>query len=165
MPAEVVNIMDIISASLFILGLRGLSHPRTSIRGNLMGAVGMFIAIVVTLLDRQIVRYEIIAAGFIVGAAVGTVLITRTPPVRFTVATAFVGLIGSVTFWGSLVAFSKLQGLVTEKSVHFWGDQFVKFFLLGFSVFLCVVVTLHARISIGTPWHLHPCSVCSSPFP
>ena len=180
MPAEVVNIMYIISASLFILGLRGLSHPRTSIRGNLMGAAGMLIAVVVTLLYRQIVGYEIIAAGFVVGAAVGTVLalriqmtampqlvglyngfggaasllvagavlietvlITRTPPVRFTVATAFAGFIGSVTFWGSLVAFSKLQGLVTEKSVRFWGDQFVKFFFLGFSIFLGVVVTLH----------------------
>ena len=180
MSTEIVNIMYLISASLFILGLRGLSHPRTSIRGNMMGAAGMLIAVVVTLLDRQIVGYGIIAAGFVVGAAAGTVLalriqmtampqlvglfngfggaasllvagavmietilITRIPPVRFTVATAFAGLIGSVTFWGSFVAFAKLQGIITEKSLRFWGDQFVKFFFLGVSVLFGVLVSLH----------------------
>ena len=73
----VVNLVYLLAAALFILGLKGLSHPRTAVRGNLMGATGMLIAIVVTLFDREIVSFEIIAAGMVVGAVVGIVLATR----------------------------------------------------------------------------------------
>jgi NAD(P) transhydrogenase subunit beta len=45
---------------------------------------------------------------------------------QFLVATAASGLIGAVTFWGSLVAFGKLQGLITEKPVRYTGEQVVK---------------------------------------
>ncbi len=69
MQLDLVNIIYLLAASLFIIGLKGLSHPRTSIRGNMMGALGMLIAVVVTLLDRQIVRFEIIAAGLVVGGS------------------------------------------------------------------------------------------------
>jgi NAD(P) transhydrogenase subunit beta len=74
---DVVNLAYLLAAVLFILGLKGLSHPRTAVRGNLMGATGMLIAIVVTLFDREIVRPEFIAAGMVVGAVIGIVLATR----------------------------------------------------------------------------------------
>ena len=77
LPDYVVNLAYLLAAALFILGLKGLSHPRTAVRGNLMGATGMLIAIVVTLFDREIVRPEFIAAGMLVGAVVGIVLATR----------------------------------------------------------------------------------------
>ncbi|HCQ01292.1 MAG TPA: NAD synthetase, partial [Candidatus Latescibacteria bacterium] len=48
MSADLVNIVYLIAASLFVLGLKGLSHPRTAVRGNMLGALGMFIAVVVT---------------------------------------------------------------------------------------------------------------------
>ena len=168
MQLDLVNIIYLLAASLFILGLKGLSHPRTSLRGNMMGALGMLIAVVVTLLDRQIVRFEIIAAGLVVGAGIGavlavkirmtampqlvglfngfggaasllvagavlieTILVNKNPSSRFTIATAASGLIGAVTFWGSLIAFGKLQGLVTEKPVRYFGEQIVKILLLS----------------------------------
>ena len=59
---------------LFILGLRGLTHPRTAVRGNLLGAVGMLLAVCATLLDRQIVSFELILAGLVVGSIIGAVL-------------------------------------------------------------------------------------------
>ncbi len=43
----------LVAAILFILGLKGLTHPRTAVRGNLIGALGMLLAVVVTLLDRS----------------------------------------------------------------------------------------------------------------
>jgi len=49
------------------------------VRGNLMGATGMFIAVVVTLLDRHIVSFEVIIAGLVLGALFGTLLATRVP--------------------------------------------------------------------------------------
>ena len=42
---------------LFILGLKFLSSPRTARTGNRLAAVGMFLATVATLLDRQVVSY------------------------------------------------------------------------------------------------------------
>ena len=55
-----IEVCYLLAAVLFTLGIKGLSHPRTAVRGNLLAAVGMLIAIVVTLLDKRIVSYEVI---------------------------------------------------------------------------------------------------------
>ena len=151
---NLVNLVYLVSAVLFILGLRGLAHPRTAVRGNLMGATGMFLAVVVTLLNQRIVGFEVILAGLALGALVGVVLALKVPltampqlvallngfgggasslvagaaleealltagapGVQFTIASSLSGLIGSVTLFGSLVAFGKLRGLVSERPV------------------------------------------------
>jgi len=75
--SELVNISYLVAASFFIFGLKGLSHPRTAVRGNILGAIGMLIAILVTLLDKQIISYELIIVGFIIGGAIGAVLAVR----------------------------------------------------------------------------------------
>ena len=75
--SPLVNIAYLIAAALFIFGLKGLSHPRTAVRGNLIGAVGMLLAVVVTLLDRQILSYEWIILGFVIGGAVGAVFAVK----------------------------------------------------------------------------------------
>ena len=77
MPSGFVNLAYLLAATLFILGLRGLGHPRTAVRGNLLGAVGMLIAVIVTLVDQRIVGYEVIIAGFVIGAALGAVLAVK----------------------------------------------------------------------------------------
>ena len=158
-----IQVAYILASVLFILGLKGLSHPRTAVRGNLTGAVGMLIAIVATLLDRNIISYEYILLGTLLGSVAGAIFalkvkMTAMPQMvalfngfggaasvlvagavlsesllrggeggmQFLVATAASGLIGAVTFWGSLVAFGKLQGLITEKPVRYTGEQVVK---------------------------------------
>ena len=158
-----IQVAYILASVLFILGLKGLSHPRTAVRGNLTGAIGMLIAIVATLLDKNIISYEYILLGALAGSVAGTlfalkVKMTAMPQMvalfngfggaasvlvagavlsesllrggeggtQFLVATAASGLIGAVTFWGSLVAFGKLQGLITEKPVRYTGEQVVK---------------------------------------
>ncbi|MEJ2307464.1 MAG: NAD(P)(+) transhydrogenase (Re/Si-specific) subunit beta, partial [candidate division WOR-3 bacterium] len=144
----ILNIAYLISAVLFILGLKQLSHPGTAVRGNFMGALGMFVAVIATVIARGILDFELILAAFVVGAALGAVLaykvkmaampqlvalfngfggaasvlvagvtIIGIPPGSFSlakqslVAGSASGIIGSVTFWGSLVAFGKLQGV------------------------------------------------------
>ena len=67
----------LVAAVLFILGLKGLARPRTAVRGNLLGASGMLIAIVVTLLDRAILSFSLLAIGLAVGCVVGAGLATR----------------------------------------------------------------------------------------
>lgn len=71
MSAELVNIGYIVAAALFIIGLKMLGSPATAVRGNLWSAWAMLIAIVVTLLDKQIVTFEWIIGGALVGAAIG----------------------------------------------------------------------------------------------
>ena len=171
MSSELVNIAYLIAASFFIFGLKGLTHPRTAVRGNMLGAIGMLIAIMVTLLDRQIISYQLIFVGFVIGGAIGAVLAVRIQmtampqlvalyngfggaasimvagaayyeavlksqtgigvglPMQLTIAAAASGVIGAVTFWGSLVAFGKLQGLLGDSPFIYKGEQIVKLIL------------------------------------
>lgn len=58
-------------ALLFIFGLKLLSHPSTARKGNLLSSLAMLIAVVVTLLDKQIISFEFIFTAIILGSAVG----------------------------------------------------------------------------------------------
>ena len=73
----VINLGYLAATVLFILGLRFLSSPRTARRGNRVAAVGMAIAIVVTLLDADVVSYTMIAIAVPLGAAIGLVAARR----------------------------------------------------------------------------------------
>lgn len=66
-----VNFVYVVSAVLFIFGLKLLSHPATARKGNLLSALGMFVAVIVTLLDKNILSFELILAGIVVGSAIG----------------------------------------------------------------------------------------------
>jgi NAD(P) transhydrogenase subunit beta len=66
------------------------------------------------------------ASVFVAGAALIEVSVkTKNPELHLTVATAVSGLVGAVTFWGSLIAFGKLQGLKFANDVRFPGQQLV----------------------------------------
>ena len=74
-----INLFYLGAAVLFILALKDMSHPRTAVRGNLLGATGMLVAIVVTLTDRRIVSFQVIVAAIVVGALVGSLMAYRAP--------------------------------------------------------------------------------------
>jgi len=74
---DFIELGYLVGASLFILGLKGLGRPRTARRGNLLGAAGMLVAILVTLIDQAIVSYWVLAAGLAVGTAIGVLLAVR----------------------------------------------------------------------------------------
>ncbi|MCI0696013.1 NAD(P)(+) transhydrogenase (Re/Si-specific) subunit beta [candidate division KSB1 bacterium] len=81
MPKEeaIVKLFYLAAAVLFIIGIKGLSHPRTAVRGNLLAALGMLLAIVITLTDKRIVSFQIIVAGFVAGGLLGTIMAYRAP--------------------------------------------------------------------------------------
>lgn len=180
MPLAFVNIAYLIAAVLFIMGLKGLAHPRTAVRGNFLGGMGMLIAIVVTLFLGKL-SFGLILAGIIVGSLIGAVLAVKiqmtampqmvallngfgggasvlvagaellkenhipgTSDLQTLVAIAASGIIGAVTFWGSLVAFGKLQGFgVPDRPVRYSGEQIVKVLLLLASIGFGALVVIN----------------------
>src|SRR6202795_629366 len=81
---SVIALSYIVAAVLFIFGLKHLSSPRTAGSGTRLAAIGMAIALGVTLLDRQIVSYWTIAIGTLIGGVMGvyfarTVQMTAMP--------------------------------------------------------------------------------------
>jgi len=150
----IAQIAYLVSAILFVSGIKQLSSPATARSGNVRASVAMLLAIVVTLLDNRILDWTTVAASVIAGAVVGGVLARKIEmtamPQLVAVFNGFGGgasaavaaaefvrlegsgpglgtgvtivlstLIGAVTFSGSLIAFGKLQGIVTGKPVTF----------------------------------------------
>ena len=60
MSPTVVNLIYLIAGILFILGIKGLTKPSTAVRGNQLSSLGMLIAIVVTLLNAEVVNFTYI---------------------------------------------------------------------------------------------------------
>jgi H+-translocating NAD(P) transhydrogenase subunit beta len=90
----------LLASILFVLGLRGLSHPETARRGMHLAEFGMVAAVVGTLLHREIVSYEWIIAGLLLGSTIGLAMGVWVPmtamPQRTALSHAFGALAASL---------------------------------------------------------------------
>ncbi len=161
---DVTMVAYIVSAVFFILALRGLSNPESARTGNILGMVGMGLAIVTTLISPVVQSYVFIILAIVVGGAIGTVVALRVQmtalPQLVAAFHSLVGMaavlvasaalfapesygigspghihagsliemslgtaIGAITFSGSLIAFGKLQGLISGKPLMFKGQH------------------------------------------
>lgn len=77
MNADFVNFVYLVSAVLFILGIKGLTKPKTALRGNLLSATGMLLAVTVTLVTVNNVDFTYIVAGALVGSMIGALMALR----------------------------------------------------------------------------------------
>jgi len=68
---EALRYSYIVSAAMFVLGLKGLSSPKWARSGMLLAAFGMFLAVLGTLFNHEIVTYTWILIGLLIGAVVG----------------------------------------------------------------------------------------------
>ena len=179
----------LLAAVLIILGLKGLSSPKTAVRGNIIASIGMLIAVIITLIANGTISIGWIFAGIISGSLIGILLATRTTitsmpqlvatfnglggaasvlvttnefvnrgagsvlsnstatdtPIAFLLfATLASALIGSVTFWGSMIAFSKLQGLLPDNPIMIPGRHV-------FNVFLLIIILISSVILMTQP--------------
>ena len=88
-----IQLTYLVAASLFILGLKKLGSPATARNGNLVAAVGMLLAIIATLLDQQVLNYEMILVGLAIGSVIGTVIAYK---VQMTEMPQMVGLLNGL---------------------------------------------------------------------
>lgn len=171
-------LLYLISAVLFILSLRGLSHPETARQGLNFGMTGMGIAILTTLMTPAVSSYGLIIAGIVIGGTIGTVTAVKikmtalpqlvaafhslvglaavcvavaafTNPEAYNIGspgsihlTSLIEMtlgvaIGAITFTGSIIAWGKLQGVISGKPLSFPGQHFVNAGL-GLAVVLLV---------------------------
>jgi len=73
------NLAYLLASALFILGLRGLTHPRTAVRGMQMGALGMFVAVMATVIGGGILDWTWVIAGLLIGSVVGILTAIKIP--------------------------------------------------------------------------------------
>ena len=178
----IIPVLYIISAILFVFGIKQLSKATTARRGNATSALGMLIAVIGTLVGRGF-QFQWIIVGALAGAIVGVVASKRVQMTGmpemvalfngfgglasllvgwgtyqvvadsmgvgwgaaaadgaaflaavgggFSSATIYLAiLIGGVTFTGSVIAWGKLSGAVTQKPVLFTGQNIVNFLIV-----------------------------------
>lgn len=174
-----IQLTYLVAASLFFLGLKQLGSPATARNGNLLASIGMLIAILATLLNQEVLNYQMILIAIAIGSAIGAIGAQKVemtampqmvglfnglggaasalvavgefwryfgtfdrPPLDTTITVVLGVLIGGVTFTGSLIAFAKLQGIMSGSPIVFPLQQPFNALLLGgflaASVYLCV---------------------------
>ena len=119
--ALIINLAYVLATTLFIVGLKLLSHPSSAKKGNLVSAVGMFIAVVVTLIDQQIISYHWILLGFVIGGAYGawkakTVEMTQMPEM-VSLFNGFGGAASLLLGWATVSGMSSIALATTDSLI------------------------------------------------
>jgi len=171
---DFISAAYIVAFSLFIIGLRRLTHPATARQGNKIAAAGMAVAVFATLCDPIIDDWPLIILGVVIGTAVGVpaarnVKMTAMPqmvalfngvgggavalvawaefrhaggdiPLEEMIPILFSAIIGSVSFWGSNIAFGKLQEILPGRPIMLPGQTFINAALLLVAIGCAVAI-------------------------
>lgn len=106
---DVIQLIYLVATGIFIVGIKRLGSPATARSGNQLAALGMFIGVVVTLFDQQIISYEYIIAGVVVGAAIGATAAKKVEmtamPEMVAIFNGFGGGASALVAWGEFTRF------------------------------------------------------------
>ncbi len=200
LPQEVVNIAYVVAAVLFILDLKWMAHPRTAVRGNRAGMLGMAIAVLATIFSENFAAGGFDAMPVIIGVVIGALIgavsalkvqMTKMPEMvgifngfggiasvlvaggaiaaataawttdtwttaassslQEKIAIVASALIGSVTFFGSYVAFGKLAEFLAVKWKLYPWQRAVK---IGFNVVVVAAAVAYGALTGFDVWKI-----------
>jgi NAD(P) transhydrogenase subunit beta len=191
-----IDLADLLAIAFFIYGLHELNSPATARRGNRFAMAGMAIALIGILWQTQGWGWPSIAAGILVGGAIGIyaalkVKMTAMPqmvalyngagggaaalistlqlhvagpttaidPDVVSVSLVLSAIIGAISFSGSIVAFLKLQELMTGRPITYKGQQIVNGIVLLLIVGLAVWFVL--TLGVLAPWAFPVLLLCA----
>jgi NAD(P) transhydrogenase subunit beta len=176
----------IVAFGLFIYGMSGLTGPRTAVRGNLIAATGMAIAVIATLLTKHVWDGSstpwLIVVGLLIGTAIGIpaarrVHMTAMPQMvalfngvgggavaiiawieyrhhfggdytlKSEIPSLFAAVVGSISFWGSNIAFGKLQGVIAGRPIKLPGQAAINgaLFLIALASAIVLAAGTHSQ--------------------
>ncbi len=188
-PIEsIIEVTYLVAAVLLIIGLKRLSSPATARSGNRLAAVGVLLALLVTLLDNGVISYGGIIIGVIIGGGLGIIagrkvqmtampqmvgllnglgggtaalvslaeymrLAREAPPVGpgESLSVALGTAIGAVSFTGSIIAFAKLQELLSGKPHQFPLQRIVNL-ILAIAIAALALLLITGRGGMPALW-------------
>jgi len=183
MALDLIQIREIgylISAFLFIIGIKYMTHPETARKGNLISFIGMLLAVILTFIQDKFIISNLwfIVLGIVLGSIVGTYLalkvkftempqmvsffngmggltiafisfseyFTKEENLFFVFSSSFSGVVGAISFVGSMLAMAKLWGYLENAKK----SNFIRFFNLSLVILLILGIT-YLTISYNNP--------------
>jgi len=122
----IIHLSYLLSAVLFVLGLKLLGSPVSARKGNLLSSLGMFLAVAVTLLSKEIIDFTWIFAGVVVGSFIGVICARR---VEMTKMPEMVALLNG---------FGGLSSLLVGWSIYH-ANPFISFFTAS-TIYLSILI-------------------------
>ncbi|MBO6795366.1 MAG: NAD(P)(+) transhydrogenase (Re/Si-specific) subunit beta [Balneolaceae bacterium] len=139
---DAIQLLYLVATAFFIRGLKLLNSPQTARRGNMLASVGMLIGIVVTLFDKQIVSFELIIIGVLIGGLIGVVLAKKVAmtamPELVAVFNGFGGGASALVAWGELARYESITAIDSTGMVT-----------IGLSVFIGSLTFTGSFIAFG----------------
>jgi NAD(P) transhydrogenase subunit beta len=130
----------LLASILFILGLKGMSHPETAKRGMHLAEFGMLMAIIGTLMHHEIITYTWIIAGLAIGSVAGLAMGVWVPMTAMPQRTALSHAFGA--FAAALVGISEFY----KSSGHL---ETITMSALGFEVMLGALTTTGSLLAFA----------------
>lgn len=127
----IINIAYIVASALFILGIKMLGNAETARKGNFISAIGMLLAVIVTLMKSGL-DYPLIIAGVIIGSLIGLICAKRVQmtgmPELVALFNGFGGLASVLVGWAE---YAKVESFETFAATPFVGTAVVLAILIG----------------------------------
>ncbi len=141
-----INLGYLISAVLFIYGIKGMTTPKTAVRGNKLSAIGMLLATVIALLDFNVVRYEFIILGLLIGSAIGAIMAKKVAMTEMPEMVAALNGIGG----GASLLVAAANYLEVQKDVALHPENFAKLVTYDWSIALILSILIGAVTLTGS---------------
>lgn len=118
---DFIQLIYLVATGIFITGIKRMGSPATARSGNQLAALGMLVGVIVTLFDQQIVTFEYIIIGVIIGSIIGAVAAKKVEmtamPEMVAIFNGFGGGASALVAWGEFTRTSPLmfgnQDLIT----------------------------------------------------